>query len=468
MNRQHWTFTAVLLGAIVLSAGLTALPARADHDDDYLRAEVGVYYDELSPYGDWVDDTQYGTAWCPRNVGSGWRPYYDGRWVDSEYGWTWVSDEPFGWATYHYGRWAFDPRYGWIWIPGTVWAPAWVSWQYGGGYVGWAPLPPQVGFDLGVGIRLGGLSLSAVIQPRDYIFVSERGFLQPRVGRYAVPRDRNHDLWRRARNVTNYTVINNRVINRGISVTNIERATRQRVPRFRVAEVNSRRSIGVARDQLRVYRPPSAELRRSRIAIRNDAGLRPGVARDRDRGRDRGIDRQPQARPDSRTRRPEVKPVPRGQERRNQVGATPKQVPRGQERRNQIAPARPETRPIARPNERGRDRQPEARPTRPSERRPDVRPPGQTRQRRPDPPQVTPRQRPEPPQVSRPRTQQRPEPRQVNRPPRTRPSEVNRPRSRPNDRPNVRPESKDRREKQRPAGKPRKPHGGGGGGGNGG
>ena len=44
----------------------------------------------------------------------------------------------FVWAQ---GYWAWDGR-GWVWVPGTVWAPAWVSWRYGGGYVGWAPLPP--------------------------------------------------------------------------------------------------------------------------------------------------------------------------------------------------------------------------------------------------------------------------------------------------------------------------------------
>lgn len=447
MKSQRWTLSAVILGVIVLSAGMTATPARA-YDDD-LRDDVGVYYDELSPYGDWVDDTQYGAAWCPRHVGSDWRPYSDGRWVDSEYGWTWASDEPFGWATYHYGRWAFDPRYGWIWVPGTVWAPAWVSWQYGGGYVGWAPLPPQVGFDFGVGIRLGGLSLSAVIQPRDYLFVSERGFLEPRVGRYAVPRVRNQELWRRARNVTNYTVVNNRVINRGINVDNIERATRRRVPRYRVSEVNNRGSIGVSRDQLRVYRPSNTQLRRSQIAVRNDAGVRPGTVRDRDRGRD-NRDRGTAVRPEDRSRRPDVRPDSRNQERRNQIA--PRQEPRGQERRNQIEP-RPNNRPNDRPNGRPNDRPI----TRPSE-RPNSRPPVvQNRPNRPAPPEMNP---PRSRQDNRPEV--RPQPRQNNRP------EVNRPQPRQNDRPNARPQQSRERREQRPAAKPNRPHGGGGGGGNGG
>jgi hypothetical protein len=62
--------------------------------------------------------------------------------VWSDQGWTWLSDEPYGWATYHYGRWYQDSEIGWAWVPGNDWAPAWVSWQEGNDYVGWAPLPP--------------------------------------------------------------------------------------------------------------------------------------------------------------------------------------------------------------------------------------------------------------------------------------------------------------------------------------
>jgi hypothetical protein len=95
----------------------------------------------LSPYGDWVRTGAYGTAWRPR-VAPGWRPYYYGRWEWTNEGWLWVSEEPFGWATYHYGRWAWDGGLGWVWVPGYQWAPAWVSWRYGGDVVGWAPLAP--------------------------------------------------------------------------------------------------------------------------------------------------------------------------------------------------------------------------------------------------------------------------------------------------------------------------------------
>ena len=95
----------------------------------------------LAAHGQWVASPGYGQVWRPY-AATGWRPYYYGRWEWTDEGWLWVSDEPFGWAVYHYGRWAWDAGYGWVWVPGYQWAPAWVTWRYGGDAIGWAPLAP--------------------------------------------------------------------------------------------------------------------------------------------------------------------------------------------------------------------------------------------------------------------------------------------------------------------------------------
>jgi hypothetical protein len=102
------------------------------------------FYDPLAPYGSWHMHPRYGYVFAPAAsvVGAGWRPYTRGHWEYTEWGWTWVSDLPFGWATSHYGNWFYDGGLGWVWTPGTTWAPAWVTWRHGGGYVGWAPMPP--------------------------------------------------------------------------------------------------------------------------------------------------------------------------------------------------------------------------------------------------------------------------------------------------------------------------------------
>eukprot|EP01039_Chlorochromonas_danica_P015767 gene15767-18569_t len=109
------------------------------------------FYDDLQPYGTWVSDDQYGNVWVP-NVDEDFRPYATrGHWVVTDYGNTWVSDYPWGWATFHYGRWRYDDYYGWEWIPGHHWAPAWVSWRHGGGYYGWAPLLPGISIAISIG-----------------------------------------------------------------------------------------------------------------------------------------------------------------------------------------------------------------------------------------------------------------------------------------------------------------------------
>ncbi|KAB2896556.1 MAG: hypothetical protein F9K40_14260, partial [Kofleriaceae bacterium] len=102
---------------------------------------VDVFYEELTEYGVWLDDPSYGRVFEP--YGDDFAPYRDGRWVMTEHGFTWVSDEPFGWACYHYGRWMFEGR--WRWVPDTEWAPAWVEWRETDDTVAWSPLPPRDG-----------------------------------------------------------------------------------------------------------------------------------------------------------------------------------------------------------------------------------------------------------------------------------------------------------------------------------
>src|SRR5207244_8654098 len=65
------------------------------------------FYTKLEPHGEWLETADYGYVWQPREAESSrsWRPYTNGRWVYTDAGWTWISEEPFGWATYHYGRW---------------------------------------------------------------------------------------------------------------------------------------------------------------------------------------------------------------------------------------------------------------------------------------------------------------------------------------------------------------------------
>ncbi len=103
---------------------------------------IDMFYRPLSAYGRWIDYPAYGMVFIPNGIGPNWRPFSRGYWSNDRYGRRWMSQEPFGWATYHYGRWGHDPRLGWFWVPDIHFSPAWVDWQQGDGYASWAPMPP--------------------------------------------------------------------------------------------------------------------------------------------------------------------------------------------------------------------------------------------------------------------------------------------------------------------------------------
>jgi len=145
-------------------------------------ASVDHFYDALSPYGMWIQSADYGPVWVPSPsiVGTDFVPYASGgRWEYSTAGWMFVSDWDWGWAPFHYGRWYIDPFYGWVWVPDTLWAPAWVDWRFGGGLIGWAPLPPLHRFH-----HAGDHD-----HRTRWVFVHDRDFRQHAIGQHLVAPD---------------------------------------------------------------------------------------------------------------------------------------------------------------------------------------------------------------------------------------------------------------------------------------
>jgi hypothetical protein len=203
-----------ILLALTMVGFLLPLAPRAQADAE---VSLNFFYDNLSSQGSWIEVGDYGYCFQP-NVAvsnSDWRPYSDGYWAYTDAGWTWVSYEDFGWATYHYGRWADLDSYGWVWVPGYEWAPAWVSWRTGGDYVGWAPLPPS-----GDPVYEGRAITSQVdaefgIGPLYYNFVDVRYIGEPVLrGRILAP-SRNVTIINQTVNVTNITYNNSIVYNYG-------------------------------------------------------------------------------------------------------------------------------------------------------------------------------------------------------------------------------------------------------------
>lgn len=231
--------------------------------DSFRIGSAGAFYSALSPYGEWIElDTGF-YAWRPMRVRAGWRPYLDGRWIWTDYGWYWVSYEPFGWATFHYGRWYNDNFYGWIWIPDDVWGPAWVEWRYNDDYIGWAPLPPYATFSISVGIRF----TTRWYAPAHYwTFVGCRYFSSPNIVRYAAPVENSRRLIGYTRSTDRYEVDGNRVINRGVDRGFIERRGNVRIGR---TEIEDSRDPGerVIRwggsERVQVYRPSRSDWERT-------------------------------------------------------------------------------------------------------------------------------------------------------------------------------------------------------------
>jgi Family of unknown function (DUF6600)/FecR protein len=134
----------------------------------YVSREM-IGYEDLDAYGSWTALPEYGNVWAPYSVPAGWAPYTTGDWLWLEpYGWTWVDVAPWGFAPFHYGRWAFV-RNTWYWAPGPlvrrpIFAPALV------GFIGGNNWGVSLGF--GAGIGWFPLGPGEIYQP--VYFVSER------------------------------------------------------------------------------------------------------------------------------------------------------------------------------------------------------------------------------------------------------------------------------------------------------
>lgn len=215
-------------------------------------ASFQTFYDSLASQGTWIQSSDYGYVWQPQVTDPNWAPYTAGHWVYSDAGWTWLSDEPWGWATYHYGRWANIQGTGWVWVPGYTWAPAWVSWRYGDGYAGWAPLPPDsfVGVDYSsddtsfdVGYHIGGdVDDYYGIGPAYYFFLPVNCLCYHSYHGYYCHHYDNFWIINNTENVTNINVSRNktyggfsRVMAGGPRVAQVNEASQTPIPTVTLA-----------------------------------------------------------------------------------------------------------------------------------------------------------------------------------------------------------------------------------------
>jgi hypothetical protein len=175
----------------------------------------GYFYSQLSPYGSWIE-VDYGViVWRPTIIRTNWMPYQMGQWVWTYDGWYWDSYEPFGFITYHYGRWYFDDYYGWLWYPDYEWSPAWVEWRYSNNYIGWAPLHPYAVFSVSVGIYFTTTYYTPYYH---WNYVGYRNFCDPYVYNYYVASGSKYRIHSGTKYRNNFVYYNGRIQNRGVDV----------------------------------------------------------------------------------------------------------------------------------------------------------------------------------------------------------------------------------------------------------
>jgi hypothetical protein len=208
-----------------------------------------VFYDELSPYGDWVNYQNLGYVWIP-DAGPEFVPYStEGHWIYTEYGWTWMSDYVWGWAPFHYGRWDYDNYYGWLWVPDSEWGPAWVSWRRAEGYYGWAPMEPGISLSL-------SFSRGYDSHNNHWIFVRDRDIDRSDINHYYVNRTEENRIIRGS-SVINNTYIDSRRNSTYVSGPgreDFQKASGRQINTVAVGEYN-KPGQDLTRDHLNIYRP---------------------------------------------------------------------------------------------------------------------------------------------------------------------------------------------------------------------
>ena len=222
------------LAAVFVAAFLAfALPSSAFALVSW-SVSVSSFHQTLAPYGRWVVAGSYGEVWVPAGITNDWEPYWDGEWLGTDYGWTWVSYDPWGDIPCHYGTWAWADPYGWVWEPGTVWAPAWVTWAWTDDYIGWAPVPATFG------ITISGYAGPAVTLPSPrYVFVPATQFVGVNVQKARVPVTQNAVILRRAQKATRFTVSNGIVRTAGPSPSFVQRVSGKRIERVSIEKAQN-------------------------------------------------------------------------------------------------------------------------------------------------------------------------------------------------------------------------------------
>jgi hypothetical protein len=176
-------------------------------------------------------------------------PYSNGQWVNSDAGWYYKAPTPAEEITSHYGRWAYNDRIGWVWVPGRVWAPAWVDYRENADYIAWTPVPPYVYINNGV------LDVPVIVDEDRYVIVEKRYYAEPEFHKYIYVENKNKVMIKEMTRINGVMVVNNTIINRGPDVSVIETMLGRPVEKVTITRVDDIDDVKYTTNSYTVYAP---------------------------------------------------------------------------------------------------------------------------------------------------------------------------------------------------------------------
>jgi len=177
-------------------------------------------------------------------------PYSNGQWVNTDAGWYFKAPTPAEEIVSHFGRWVHSATDDWLWVPGRVWAPAWVDWKQNETYVSWAPLPPSAF------MHSSSVDVS-LIDENSYVIVDRKFFLEPAVYKYNVsyPGSVNRVLVSELARTDGIVVLNNTIINRGPDFNVIQTIYGRTIDQVKIKRVGRVNDVTYSEKEYKVYCP---------------------------------------------------------------------------------------------------------------------------------------------------------------------------------------------------------------------
>lgn len=234
----------------------------------YVSADV-VGFTDLDDQGSWDSTPDYGYVWFPRGMVPGWAPYQLGHWAYiAPWGYTWVDDQPWGYAPFHYGRWISE-RGAWGWVPAPpqspgavyvrpVYAPALVAWVGVGAGVAWFALGPR--------------EVYVPSYPVSRSYVTNINVSNTIVNRTVVDNIYNTTIVNKTVNVTNVTYVN-RGISGAVTATTAQAFTSAQPVRAHAVAFDSR-----AGGPVQVFAPAAVPTRQAVLGAGRMGTAKPPAA----------------------------------------------------------------------------------------------------------------------------------------------------------------------------------------------